>query len=222
VRESVVNAIKHGNQLDATKRVLVDFVLRPRELEVQVRDEGDRLSADELMSLAFLLLFAGYENVVHQIGTALLTLLRHPDQLAALRRDPALIPGAVEELMRYAPPAPVAIRRFPLEEVTIGGTRIPPGETVLLAVASANRDPGRYGDPDVLDVRRADNPHLTLGHGIHYCLGAPLARLEVQVAIGTVLRRLPGLTLAVPPDQLRWRPSYRTHGLASLPVTWAL
>jgi cytochrome P450 len=185
---------------------------------IAARDEGDRLSEDELTSLAFLLLFAGYENTVHLIGNAVLALLRDPALAAALRADPELLPSAVDELMRYDPPAPVSIRRFPTEDLTIGEVTIPMGETVLLGLAAANRDPSRWREPDVVDLGRAENPHLSLGHGIHYCLGAPLARLEGQIAIGTLLRRLPDLALAVPVEELSWRPTFRSRGLVELPV----
>jgi cytochrome P450 len=185
---------------------------------VAARDEGDRLSEDELTSLAFLVLFAGYENTVHLIGNAVLALLRDPALAAALRADPELLPSGVDELMRHEPPAPVSIRRFPTEDLTVGEVTIPKGETVLLGLAAANRDPSRWPEPDVVDLRRAENPHLSLGHGIHYCLGAPLARLEGQIAIGTLLRRLPDLALAVPVEELRWRPTFRSRGLVELPV----
>ncbi len=187
---------------------------------IAVRDEGDRLSEDELMSLAFLILFAGYENTVHLIGNATLALLSHPDQLVALRADPGRLGGAVEELARFDGPAPLAIRRFPTEDITIGGVTVPAGETVLLSLASAHRDPGRFPDPDRLDIGRDATGHLALGHGIHYCLGAPLARMETEIALAALLERLPGLTLDVPPGELRWRPSMRARGLLSLPVRY--
>ncbi|MGN9911914.1 cytochrome P450 family protein [Phytohabitans sp. LJ34] len=185
---------------------------------IAARDEGDRLSEDELTSLAFLVLFAGYENTVNLIGNAVLALLRDRGLAATLRADPALLPSAVDELMRHEPPAPVSIRRFPTEDVTIGEVTIPKGETVLLGLAAANRDPARWQDPDTVDLGRAENPHLSLGHGIHYCLGAPLARLEARIAVGTLLRRLPDLALAVPVEELRWRPTFRARGLVELPV----
>ncbi|MGW7424000.1 cytochrome P450 family protein [Streptomyces sp. NPDC054813] len=187
---------------------------------IAVRDEEDRLSEDELMSLTFLILFAGYENTVHLIGNATLALLLNPSQLAALREDPARIGAAVEELARYDGPAPLAIRRFPTEDVTIGGVTVPAGETVLLSLAAAHRDPRRFPEPDRLDVGRDATGHLALGHGIHYCLGAPLARLETEVALAALLERLPGLELDVPADALRWRPSMRTRGLLGLPVRY--
>ncbi|MEU9115945.1 cytochrome P450 [Streptomyces sp. NPDC048483] len=129
------------------------------------------------------------------------------------------MPDAVEEILRYAHPHQVAIRRFPTEEVVIGGTRIPVGDTVMLCIAAAHRDPQRYPEPDRFDIRRTDKAHLALGHGVHYCLGAPLTRLEIHTALGTLLRRFPQLALAVPADQLRWRPSFRSHALKELPVT---
>ncbi|MEV7320592.1 cytochrome P450 [Streptomyces sp. NPDC093970] len=185
---------------------------------IAVRDEEDRLSEDELMSLAFLILFAGYENTVHLIGNATLALLLDPAQLAALRDDPARIGAAVEELARYDGPVPLAIRRFPTEDVTIGAVTVPAGETVLLSLAAAHRDPRRFPEPDRLDLGRDTTGHLALGHGIHYCLGAPLARLETEVALTALLARLPGLELDVPAETLRRRPSMRTRGLLALPV----
>ncbi|MEV7870793.1 cytochrome P450 [Streptomyces sp. NPDC088124] len=187
---------------------------------IAVRDNEDRLSEDELMSLVFLILFAGYENTVHLIGNATLALLSHPGQLAALRADPGRLSGAVEELARYDGPAPLAIRRFPTEDITIGGVGIPAGETVLLSLASAHRDPHRYTEPDRLDIGRDATGHLALGHGIHYCLGAPLARMETEVALAALLDRFPGLALGTPPEGLKWRPSLRARGLLALPVSY--
>ncbi|MFF3398477.1 cytochrome P450 [Streptomyces sp. NPDC002659] len=187
---------------------------------IAVRDEEDRLSEDELMSLAFLILFAGYENTVHLIGNATLALLSHPDQLDALRCDPARLGGAVEEFARYDGPVPLAIRRFPTEDITIGGVVIPAGETVLLSLAAAHRDPHRFTEPDRLDIGRDATGHLALGHGIHYCLGAPLARLETEIALSALLERFPRLELDVPYGELRWRPSMRARGLLALPVRY--
>ncbi|MEU5211095.1 cytochrome P450 [Streptomyces sp. NPDC020742] len=189
---------------------------------IAVRDEeaGDRLTEDELTSLAFLILFAGYENTVHLIGNAVLALLDHPDQLRQLQRNPAELPSAVEEFLRYDGPAPLAIRRFPTEDLEIGGVRIPAGESVLLAIASANRDAARFPEPDRLDRGRAVSGHLAMGHGIHRCLGAPLARMEAVTALEALLARFPGLRLAGPRGDLRHRRSLRSRGLISLPVAW--
>lgn len=185
---------------------------------IAVRDDEDRLSEDELMSLAFLILFAGYENTVHLIGNSTLALLTHPGQLRALRADPGRLGGAIEELARYDGPVPLAIRRFPVEDVTLGGVVVPAGETVLLSLAAAHRDPHRFADPDRLDVGRDASGHLALGHGIHYCLGAPLARMETEIALAALLDRFPDLALDVAPDEVRWRPSMRARGLLDLPV----
>ncbi|MFF5478703.1 cytochrome P450 [Streptomyces sp. NPDC012935] len=187
---------------------------------VAVRDtDGDRLGEDELMSLAFLILFAGYENTVQLIGNAVLALLDHPEQLAALREDPSRIPSAVEEFARYDGPALLAIRRFPTADITIGGVRVPAGDTVLLSLSAANRDPARFPDPARLDLGRDACGHLALGHGIHYCLGAPLARAETEIALAALLERFPELALA--DGDLRWRRSLRARGLLALPVTYS-
>ncbi|MGX2997858.1 cytochrome P450 family protein [Streptomyces sp. JNUCC 64] len=179
---------------------------------------NDRLSEDELVSLVFLLHFAGYENAVHLIGNAVLNLLSHPEEYAALRADPVRLPTAVEELSRFDSPMLVAMRRFPLEDVEISGVTVPAGETVLLSPASANRDPDRFPDPDRLDLSRDASGQLSLGHGIHYCLGASLARLEVEVALGTLFERLPGLALDGDPETFPRRRGLRTRGLRELPV----
>ncbi|MFJ9027074.1 cytochrome P450 [Streptomyces sp. NPDC102274] len=181
-------------------------------------DGGDRLSEDELMSLAFLILFAGYENTVQLIGNSVLALLQHPEQLAALRAEPGRTAAAVGEFVRYEGPALLAIRRFAVEDLTIGGVTVPAGETVMLSLASANRDPHRFADPDRLDLDRDTAGQVALGYGIHYCLGAPLARLETEIALNALLERFPRLALDVPYEELRWRPSPRARGLIALPV----
>ncbi|MFD8048066.1 cytochrome P450 [Streptomyces chartreusis] len=186
---------------------------------IAVRDEGDRLSEDELMSLAFLILFAGYENTVQLIGNAVLALLRHPEQLDSLRADPERIAAAVEEFHRFEGPALLAIRRFPTEDMTIGGVPVPAGETVLLSLAAANRDPARFPDPDRLDLSRDTSGHLALGHGVHHCLGAPLARAETEIALTALLERFPELALA--DGEPRWRRSLRARGLLALPVSYS-
>ncbi|MEU9026591.1 cytochrome P450 [Streptomyces sp. NPDC048383] len=186
---------------------------------VAARDEEQRLTEDELVAMVFLLLAAGYVTTVNLIGGGISTLLAHPDQLDLLRSDPSLLPDAVEEFLRYDGPVSPGIARFAREDVEIAGVSVPRGATVLIGSALADRDPARFPDPERLDITRQDNAHLAFGHGIHYCLGAPLARLEGQIAIGTVLRRLPGLALAVPPDEIPWRPG-GLRGPQSLPVTF--
>ena len=188
---------------------------------IRASDGGQHLSGAEVASMAFILLFAGFETTVNLIGNGLLALLRHPEQLEAVRADPdRLLPGAVEEFLRYDGPVEIATWRFTTEPVEIGGVPVPAGEPVLVVLAAADRDPAVFDRPDRLDVRRRDNPHLAFGLGIHYCLGAPLARIEGQVAIGTVLRRFGDLALAVPAGDLRWRGGLIMRGVARLPVTF--
>jgi cytochrome P450 len=218
VKEAVVAMLGFLTQLLADKRKKpADDLLSDL---IAVRDEGDRLTEDELMSLAFLILFAGYENTVQLIGNAVLGLLTHPDQLAALRANPERFPDAVEEFARHEGPALLAIRRFPVEDVTIGAVTVPAGETVLLSLAAANRDPARFPDPERLDLGRDASGHLALGRGIHYCVGAPLARLETEIAVSALLERLPDLALDADPAELRRRPSLRARGLLALPVRY--
>ncbi|MER5474816.1 cytochrome P450 [Streptomyces sp. NPDC002685] len=215
-KEAVGSMLSFLTQLIADKRTApADDLLSAL---IAVRDEEDRLSEDELMSLAFLILAAGYENTVHLIGNAVLTLLRHPDQLAELRDDPTRLSAVVEELARYDGPVPLAIRRFPTEDITISGATIPAGETVLLSLAAAHRDPHRFTDPDRFNIDRDATGHLALGHGIHYCLGAPLARMETEIALSALLDRFPDMALDVSPSELQWRPSMRSRGLLALPV----
>jgi cytochrome P450 len=187
---------------------------------VQVTDEGERLDAQELLAMTFLLLIAGYVTTVSLVGNGTLALLRRPEQLDRLRADPSLVPQAVEELLRFDGPVNPGVTRYALEDLEIGGVRIPRGDMVLLAIAAADRDPKRFPDPDRLDVGAADPGHLAFGHGIHYCLGAPLARLEGQVAFTALLARLPDLTLAAREDQLRWTGGGVLRGLRELPVTF--
>ncbi|EME61472.1 cytochrome P450 family protein [Amycolatopsis decaplanina] len=185
---------------------------------IQAGDENDSLSGDELLSMAFLLLSAGFETTVNLIANSVFALLRDPEQLAALRADPALLPGAIEEFLRYDGPIHLATLRFTTESVPMGDVEIPAGEFVLVSLLGANRDAERFGDPDRLDVTRAASGHLAFGHGIHYCVGAPLARLEAEIALGALLRRFPGLSLDADPETLRWRESTLIHGLETLPV----
>jgi RND superfamily putative drug exporter len=185
---------------------------------VLARDQGDGLRENELVAMVFLLLVAGHETTVNLIASGLLALLLNPGQLARLRADPGLIGGATEELLRLVNPVNHATFRCAAEPIEIGGAQIGPGEAVFVALSGANRDPARYADPDRLDLDRDSAGHLAFGHGIHYCLGAPLARLEAEIAFGALLDRFGSITLAVPAGSLRWRPSTLIHGLESLPV----
>ncbi|MFI5953684.1 cytochrome P450 [Cryptosporangium sp. NPDC051539] len=185
---------------------------------VQASEDRDKLSRQEAISMAFLLLVAGHETTVNLIGNGMFALLRHPEQKAALEADPALIPNAVEEFLRWDGPVHLATVRFTAEPATIGGVDIPAGEVVMVSLSAANRDPSRYPDAEALDVRRQGAGHVAFGHGIHHCLGAPLARLEGEIAFRALLERFPGLTLDADPSELAWRPSTLIRGLESLPV----
>ncbi|HXM54818.1 MAG TPA: cytochrome P450 [Candidatus Dormibacteraeota bacterium] len=186
---------------------------------VQVHDDGlGQLDHVELVSMAALLLIAGQETAGNVIGNGILELLRRPERLAQLRADPGLVPAAVDEFLRLVSPA-LGTWRFTLHDVEIGGTVIPAGEAVLPLIASANRDSARFDRPDEYDPTRPRGHHLAFGHGIHFCIGAALGRMEAEIAIGEVVRRLPGLALAAPIEELRWRPSLM-RGLLELPVTF--
>jgi cytochrome P450 len=179
---------------------------------IAARDCGDRLSEEELTNLACTILVAGYETTAHHISLSLLALLDHPAQMARLRADPRLIPGAVEELVRYVRIGVLPLARVTTEDVELGGVMIPAGEVVLPMTMAAN--------PDRFDVSRAPASHLGFGSGAHHCLGAQLARVELQEALRGLVTRLPGLALAVPPAALRFKPGMAIHNLRALPITW--
>jgi len=181
-----------------------------------VQSAEGTLSEEELVDTCALLLFAGHETTTNLIGNGMLALLRHPDELSRLRADPSLIGPAVEELLRYDSPVQMRVR-VARETVEIGGRRIAKGQRVLILVGAANRDPARFPDPDRLDIARPDNRHLAFGHGIHFCTGAPLARLEGAIAIRRLLRRFPRLELTT--DQLAWRETLTLRALNALPVS---
>jgi 6-deoxyerythronolide B hydroxylase len=145
-------------------------------------------------------------------------LLQHPDQLAALKKDPGLLAGAIDELLRFDPPPIPGVFRYATEDIEVDGVTVPKGSLVILCLASANRDSTKFEDPDRLDILRRQNPHLAFGNGIHYCLGARLARLEGTIALGGLLRRFPDIGLAVPPEEIRWRPLHFLQRLDRLPV----
>ncbi|MFE1516782.1 cytochrome P450 [[Kitasatospora] papulosa] len=185
---------------------------------ISARDGDDQLSEEELVSLAVLLLVAGHETTTNFLGNATLSLLQHPAELDRLRQNPDGIPAVLDELLRFDSPVSTATFRYATEALTLGGTDIPAGAPVLVALGAANRDPERFPSPDQLDANRDAAGHLAFGHGIHRCVGAPLAKAEAEIALRAVLTRFPGLRLAVPPDQLQWRHARLVRGLASLPV----
>jgi cytochrome P450 len=181
-----------------------------------VQEEGDRLTEDELVATCVLLLNAGHEATVNVIGNGMFALLSNPDQFDLLKRQPDAVPTAVEEMMRYDTPLQL-FRRWVLEDVTYKGHQFKQGTEIALLFGSANRDPARFDNPDVLDVTRRDNPLISFSLGIHYCLGAPLARLELQIAVATLLRRMPNLRLVEPPQ---YRDSVVIRGLRELKVAF--
>ncbi|MFD0066421.1 cytochrome P450 [Streptomyces sp. NPDC056690] len=193
---------------------------------IRASDHGEHLTENEAAAMCFVLLFAGFETTINLIGNGVYALLGNPEQRARLqesieRGERELLDTGIEELLRYDGPVELATWRFATEPLTIGGQQIATGDPVLVVLAAADRDPARFHEPDTLDLSRRDNQHLGYGHGIHYCLGAPLARLEGTVAIETLLRRLPDLTLAVDRADLRWRGGLIMRGLRTLPVEFA-
>ncbi|MER5929674.1 cytochrome P450 [Streptomyces sp. NPDC002054] len=190
---------------------------------IRASDHGEHLTENEAAAMAFILLFAGFETTVNLIGNGVHSLFANPDQRSRLQASLAagetgLLATGVEELLRYDGPVELATWRFATRPLTLGGQDIAAGDPVLVVLAAADRDPARFADPDILDLSRSDNQHLGYGHGIHYCLGAPLARLEGQTALATLLTRIPDLELAVEPEALRWRGGLIMRGLRTLPV----
>ncbi|GAA4228955.1 cytochrome P450 [Actinomadura meridiana] len=184
-----------------------------------VDEEGEHLTEQEIVGMAFFLVIGGYDTTVGSIGSSLLALLTQPDQARRLRDDPALIPDAVEELLRWDGSAHNAFRRFAIEDMEIAGTRIEKGETVILSIASANRDPERFPEPDVLDFDREDKQHWSFGRGAHHCPGKELARIEMQIMLDMLLRRFPGMALADVEEQIQWRPNYLIRSPRKIVVT---
>jgi cytochrome P450 len=215
---------------EAAERAAAEFVAYLRELAaerrknlgddlvshlVTVRDaEGDRLTEDELVTTCILLLNAGHEATVNVTGNGTLALLRNPSQLARLRDDRDLLPTAIEELMRYDSPLQL-FERTATEDVEIGGVTVPAGQKIAALLGAANRDPAVFADPDTLDVGRTDNPHISFGAGVHFCIGAPLARVELQASFGALLDRTSSLELGGEPVR---RPEFVIRGLSTLPV----
>jgi cytochrome P450 PksS len=187
---------------------------------VLAEEAGDRLNEEELLAMVMLLLVAGHETTVNLIGNGTLALLEHPDQKERLQNDPTLIKPAIEELLRFSSPVELATERYPRADLMIEGVTIPRGEMVFVVIASANRDDRQFASPDTLDLTRVPNRHLAFGLGGHFCLGTPLARLEGQIAINTLLRRFPDLRMTIAPGQLRWRRGLLLRGLEALPLVF--
>ncbi len=187
---------------------------------ILAEEAGDKLSEDELISMIFLLIVAGHETTVNLIGNGMLALFEHPEQLRALIADPTRIAGAIEEFLRYYGPVEMSLTRFAREDVELDGRRIRRGDQVTVLLASGDHDPAQFPEPDRFDIGRDPKRHLAFGMGIHACLGAPLARLEGQIAFATLLGRVPGIRLAVPHESLEWRPGSLLRGLTRLPVAF--
>jgi cytochrome P450 len=187
---------------------------------VQAKEHGDALSEIELLSTMYLLIIGGYETMANLIGTGMLALLQHPDQMELLRGDLSLLPLAVEELLRYTTPLSLSSLRWASEDIPMHDKVIRKGDMVFVSLIAADTDRQQFPDPELLDIMRQENPHLAFGKGVHSCLGAPLARLEGQIAIGTLLKRLPHLRLACAPEHLVWNRTLLFRGLISLPVTF--
>jgi pimeloyl-[acyl-carrier protein] synthase len=185
---------------------------------VTARDESDALSESELLAFVVLLLLAGNETTTNLIGNGLLALCRHPDQQKRLRENRGLISQSIEEMLRYDPPVQMTVR-VPTVTAEIGGTELPAGSLVFILLAAANRDPAQFSQPDLFDIGREPNPHVSFGDGIHFCLGAPLARLEAAIAIDLMLEKFPRLQLANPEAKLAYRGSMALRGLSELPLS---
>jgi cytochrome P450 len=185
---------------------------------IQAEEAGDKLNQDELIAMLWLLILAGHETTVNLIGNGMLALFQNPEQFARLKAQPALIKSAVEEFLRFNGSVETSTIRFAAEDLELAGQPIAKGDPVLLVIAGADHDPAIFASPEQLELNRAENPHLAFGYGPHYCLGAPLARLEGQIALSKLLERFPNISLAVAPEELIWRPNLLLRGLRSLPV----
>ena len=232
---SSANITRSQKKFRKTKRLMEDFIRymtklfdeRRRQPQddlitslLQVEEAGDRLSQEELYSMIILLVVAGHETMVNLIGNGVLALLTHPAELNKLRVNPELMATAIQELIRYDGPVERAMMRFAADDIAFDEGTIQRGDVVSLVLSAANRDPAVFPDPDRLELERDASRHVGFGGGIHYCLGAPLARIEARIAIEMLLRRLPNLRLAVPIDELRWRTVPVIRGMYHLPVAW--
>jgi len=185
---------------------------------IQAEEAGDRMNMDEMLAMIFLLLIAGHETTVNLIGNGTLALLTHPEQMEKLHGDSSLVTSAVEEMLRFDSPVEMATERYTREKIEVSGVAIPAGARVYVVIASANRDEQQFECVDQFDITRPNNRHLSFGMGTHYCLGAPLARIEGQIAITALLKHMPKLRLRVPHNEIRWRPGLVLRGVKALPV----
>ncbi|MGH2614036.1 MAG: cytochrome P450 family protein, partial [Thermomicrobiales bacterium] len=216
IRQNIREFIDYLHALFAAKREEPGDDLISQLLQVEV--DGDRLTEDEILAMVFILFVAGHITTVNLIANGVFALLTHPEQVEKLRQDPSLVPNAVEEILRYYGPAETTTARFAREDIELGGQEIAKGEPLLVVLAAADRDPARFADPQAFDITREDaNRHIAFGKGIHACLGAPLARVEGQVALETLFRRYPDLRLAVPEDEITWASSF-LRSLTELPL----
>ncbi|MGB1249957.1 MAG: cytochrome P450 family protein [Candidatus Promineifilaceae bacterium] len=207
-----LNTLFAARQTDPQDDLITDLV--------NAEAEGEKLTEMELSSMVALLLVTGHETTVNLIGNGALTLLTHPDQLALLLANPSLIDSAVEELLRFDGPVETSTTRWVAENLLFDGHAMQQGDVMRVVITSANRDSAEFATPDTLDITRKRNKHLQFGHGIHYCLGAPLARLEGRIGLWTLFERLPNLRLTTPADQLKWRPGVLFRGLDMLPLAF--
>ena len=213
--EAFIAAIK---ELLARKRTHPGHDLTSKLLEAE--EQGDKLSENELITMIWLLIVGGHETTVNLLSNGVLELLQHPDQLRLLQKQPELLSSTIEELLRYTSPVLFSGVLWARENIPLHGQMIRKGEPVRISLSAANADPHQFSDPETLDITRAINQHLAFGKGIHTCLGAPLARLEGQIAIGTLLQRLPNLRLACEMEQVSWNPIPYMHSLRELPITF--
>lgn len=229
----IMQGVNNPNFSQQSEKVMIEFVdylkeliaNRRKDLQqdlisdlISVEDDGDVLTEHELYALVFVLIIAGHETTVNLIGNGVLALLEHPEQLDKLKNNPELIHSALEEILRYNGPAEVSNIRFATEDVEFGGKHIKKGELLFIALSSANRDSEQFINPDTLDITRDANNHIAFGKGVHYCLGAPLARLEGEIAINTLLRRMPALRLKTEQSLLEWRSGMIIRGVKEVPL----
>jgi cytochrome P450 len=187
---------------------------------IHAEENGDRLDESELFSMLSLLIVAGHETTVSLIGNAILALLQHPETLKEIKENPEIIPSAIEEFLRYDSPVERTLTRFVIEDIELAGQQFKRGDLVIVILGSANRDESQFTSPAILDIHRKQNTHIAFGKGVHYCLGAPLALLEGEIAIRILFDQIPDLALDLPLEDLEWRDVPLFHSLVCLPVRW--